>query len=176
MLVEKIKGTKPGYCEYEVAHEDWVFKLLHFKSKPKLKTPVIISYAYINRPYILDLHKDVSVVRLLIEAGLDVWMIDWGYPSFADRHLKISDYIDFLDFCVDFVRKERGVENVTLHGYCLGTTLAVIYASLHPEKVRNLVIQTPPINFDTSNTLAIWAKNIDPKKFRELYSTPPETF
>lgn len=165
MLVEKIKDVKPGFSKYDVVHEDWVFRLLHFKSKPKFRTPVLISYAFINRPYILDLHKDVSVVRYLVEAGLDVWMVDWGYPTIADRHLRISDYIDYLDFCVDFVRKERKegeVEKITLHGYCLGTTLSVIYTSLYPEKIRNLVIQTPPVNFNTSNTLALWAKNIDP--------------
>ncbi len=164
MLIEKIRDIKPGYSEFEVVHEDWVFRLLHYKSKPKLKTPLLISYAFINRPYILDLHKDVSVVRHLIRAGLDVWMVDWGYPSLADRHLKISDYIDYLDFCVNFIREKRSVENITLHGYCLGTTLSVIYASLYPEKIRNLVIQTPPINFDTKNTLALWAKNTDPVK------------
>jgi len=164
MLVEKIKDVKPGFSKYEVEHEDWVFRLLHFKSKPKLRTPILISYAYINRPHILDLHEDVSVVRYLIDAGLDVWMVDWGYPTFSDRHLKISDYIDYLDFCVDYIRKRKKVDKITLHGYCLGTTLSVIYASIHPEKIRNLVIQTPPINFDTSNTLALWAKNIDPAR------------
>ena len=164
MLVEKIKDVKPGFSKYEVEHEDWVFRLLHFKSKPKLRTPILISYAYINRPHILDLHEDVSVVRYLIDAGLDVWMVDWGYPTFSDRHLKISDYIDYLDFCVDYIRKRKKVDKITLHGYCLGTTLSVIYASIHPEKIRNLVIQTPPINFDTSNTLALWAKKIDPAR------------
>jgi len=164
MLVEKIKDVKPGFSKYEVEHEDWVFRLLHFKSKPKLRTPILISYAYINRPHILDLHEDVSVVRYLIDAGLDVWMVDWGYPTFSDRHLKISDYIDYLDFSVDYIRKRKKVDKITLHGYCLGTTLSVIYASIHPEKIRNLVIQTPPINFDTSNTLALWAKKIDPAR------------
>jgi polyhydroxyalkanoate synthase len=164
MLVEKIKGLKPGCCDYEVVLDDWLFKLLHFKSQPKLKTPVVISYAFINRPFVLDLHEDVSVVKLMLEAGLDVWMIDWGYPRLADRHLKISDYIDFIDDCVDFVRQARKVDKVTVHGYCLGTTLAVIYTTIHPEKIRNLVIQTPPIDFDTHNTLAMWVKSIEPEK------------
>lgn len=164
MIAEKIKNIKPGSCDYEVVHEEWIFKLLHYKGIPNYKTPVLICYAFINRPVILDLHEDVSVIKRMLDAGLDVWMIDWGYPSFADRHLKISDYIDYIDFCVDFVRKERKVDKVTLHGYCLGSTLAVIYAALYPEKIKNLVIQTPPVNFDTKNTLAIWAKSIDPKK------------
>ena len=103
-------------------------------------------------------------------------MIDWGYPTLADRHLRLDDYVDFLDVCVDRVRRERGVESLTLWGYCLGTTLAVIYSSLFPEKVRNLVIQTPLVNFDIQNTLAVWAKNTDPVKVSRPSSTSPVTF
>ncbi|MCS7122234.1 MAG: alpha/beta fold hydrolase [Archaeoglobaceae archaeon] len=163
MLVEKIKDLKPGFCEKEVVLEDWLFKLHRFKAEVKQKTPILISYAFINRPYILDLHREVSAIKYLVEAGFDVWLIDWGYPKIADRHLSIEDYVDFIDRCVEVVRRSPN-EKITLWGYCLGTTLAVIYASLYPEKIRNLIIQTPPVNFDTDNTLALWAKNIDPLK------------
>lgn len=164
MIVEKIRGMRPGYCEYETVYEDTPFRLHRFRGEVGHKTPVLVSYAFINRPYVLDLHREVSVIRLLLEARLDVWMVDWGYPSLADRHLRIEDYVDFLDTCVERVREGTGSESVTLWGYCLGSTLAVIYASLHPEKVRNLVLQTPPINFDTPNILAVWAKNVDPER------------
>lgn len=164
MLVEKIRGLKPGFCESKVVFEDWLFKLCRLKSDVKHKTPVLISYAFINRPYILDLHEDVSVIKYLTNSGFDVWLIDWGYPTIADRHLSLEDYIEFIDKCIEIIRKETGSEKVTLWGYCLGTTLAVVYASLYPEKIRNLIVQTPPINFDTENTLAVWAKSIDPEK------------
>lgn len=162
-FLKKIE-VKPWASDYEVVHEDWLFKLLHFKSRQKYRIPILIVYAFINRPYILDLHSDVSVIKRFLDSGLDVWMIDWGYPKRADRFLKISDYIDYIDFCVNFIRDERCVESITLHGYCLGATLSCIYASIHPEKVKNLVLQAPPLNFDTDNTLAIWAKSIDAKK------------
>lgn len=162
--VLKRVDVKPWSCEYEVVDEDWLFKLLHFKSKPKHKYPVLIVYAFINRPYILDLHKDVSVIGRMLKEGLDVWMIDWGYPKRADKFLSLEDYVDYIHRCVKRIKKERRVDKVTLHGYCLGTTLSVVYAALHPENVKNLVVQTPPINFDTSNTLALWAKSIDPEK------------
>jgi len=164
MIVDKIKGLKPGSCEYETVHEDWLFKLHRFRGEVGHRTPVLISYAFINRPSVLDLHRDVSVIKLLLEANLDLWMIDWGYPKLADRHLRIDDYVDFMGTCFEIVQRERGVEGLTLWGYCLGTTLSVIYASLHPERVRNLVIQTPPVNFDTQNILAVWAKSVDPSK------------
>ncbi len=162
-VLEKIE-VKPWSCEYEVVDEDWLFKLLHFKSKPKHKYPILIVYAYINRPYVLDLHEGVSVVRKMLNEGLDVWMIDWGYPKRADRFYTIADYVDYIHKCVEYIKKERGVDKVTLHGYCLGTTLSVIYTTLYPKNVKNLIVQAPPINFDTKNTLALWAKNIDPVK------------
>ncbi|MFN3383756.1 MAG: alpha/beta fold hydrolase [Archaeoglobaceae archaeon] len=165
-MFEKLKGlnVKPWSCEFEVVHEDWLFKLLHFKGEKRHRIPLLLVYAFINRPYILDLHEDVSVVRKLIAEGIDVWMIDWGYPKRADKFMRISDYVDYIDFCVDKIRKETKVEAITLHGYCLGSTLAVIYSALFPEKIKNLVIQTPPINFNTENTLALWAKHLDAMK------------
>ncbi|RLI81350.1 class III poly(R)-hydroxyalkanoic acid synthase subunit PhaC [Archaeoglobales archaeon] len=164
--LKKVDFT-PWASDYEVVHEDWLFKLLHFKSKPKHRIPVLIVYAYINRPYVLDLHDRVSVVKKMLKKGLDIWMIDWGYPKRADKFTEIRDYIDYIDFCVDHICQQKKVDKLTLHGYCLGATLAVIYASLYPKKVKNLVIQAPPINFETSNTLALWAKSIDPTKVVE---------
>jgi polyhydroxyalkanoate synthase len=168
-ILKNAAEIKPWSCEYEIVHEDWLFRLLRFRSKPKRKIPLLMVYAFINRPYILDLHEDVSIVKKLLNEGIDVWMIDWGYPKRADRYYTIADYIDYIDQCVDHIRRERGVESITLHGYCLGATLSVIYASLYPEKVANLVIQAPPINFNTNNTLALWAKNIDPKKISRVF-------
>ncbi len=159
-----IPEARPGVCEYEFEIEDWLFKLAHFKSKPKHKTPVLICYAFINRPYILDLHEDVSVIKKMLEAGLDVWLIDWGYPKRAGRYLQLSDYVDFIDICVEHIRQKKGVDAVTLHGYCLGSTLSVIYTSMFPEKVKNLVLQAPPVDFYTSNTLAVWARSINLEK------------
>jgi polyhydroxyalkanoate synthase len=169
VIVERIRGLKPGSCPHETVYEDWLFKLHRFRGEAGHRTPVLISYAFINRPQVLDLHEAVSVIRLLLEARLDVWMIDWSYPTLADRHLVLDDYVDFIENCVEIVRRERDVEALTLWGYCLGTTLAVVYTCLFPEKVRNLVIQTPPVNFDTQNTLAVWAKSIDPVKVSRAF-------
>lgn len=164
MLAGRSERIRPGSCEYETVYEDWLFKLHRFKTNVKYRTPILIVYAFINRPYILDLHRRASVIRLLTEAGLDVWLIDWGYPTLADRHLDIASLVDFIDFSVDLVRRERRAESVTLWGYCLGATLTIVYSSLYSEKVKNLVLQAPLFNARTNNALAAWARSIDPKK------------
>jgi len=175
MIENFLVEFKPWSCQFEVVHRDWLFSLMHFKGNPKHKIPVLISYAYINRPFIMDLYDEVSVVKRLIDAGLDVWMIDWGYPKRSDKFFKIIDYIDYIDFSVDFIKKERGVSYITLHGYCLGATLAVIYSSLNPKKVKNLVLQAGPVNFHTENTITLWAMHINPVKIsRALGNMPGE--
>ncbi len=160
----EIPEIKPGVCEFEVEKEDWCFRLVRFRGKSKLRIPVLICYAFINRPYVLDLHERVSVVKKMLDSSLDVWMVDWGYPKRADRYLQLSDYLDFLDESVEHIMAKKGVDGITLHGYCLGSTLSVIYASIFPQKVKNLVLQAPPVDFYTTNTLALWARSINPEK------------
>lgn len=83
----------------------------------------------------------------MIESGIDVYMIDWGTPSNIDKYLDFDDYVNlYMDNCVDFVRKEAQVDNISVQGYCTGGTIATIYSTLHPKKVRNLVVTAPVID------------------------------
>ena len=172
------KGIDVWCTPRETVLDEGTFKLLHYYPTVEntLPTPVLIVYAYINRPYVMDLYPGVSVVEKLLETGLNVYMIDWGYPSRADRYLSIVDYIDFIDVCISKIKKELKVEQVTLHGYCLGGTLSTIYTALDAKKVRNLILQAAPIDFDTHNTMNIWAKSIDPDKIIDAFGCMPGAF
>ncbi|HJU25665.1 MAG TPA: class III poly(R)-hydroxyalkanoic acid synthase subunit PhaC, partial [Rhodanobacteraceae bacterium] len=55
------------------------------KGKPTAKAPILICYALVNRPYMVDLQDDRSLVKNLLALGEDVYLIDWGYPDGADR-------------------------------------------------------------------------------------------
>ncbi len=80
--------------------------LYHYRpiARPSPAAPLLIVYALVNRPYMLDLQPDRSLIRGLLAAGLDVYMIDWGYPDGADRFTTLQDYLDgYLDGCVDAV-------------------------------------------------------------------------
>ena len=43
--------------------------------------PLVICYALVNRPYMMDLQPDRSLIRGLLAHGLDVYLVDWGYPG-----------------------------------------------------------------------------------------------
>jgi len=122
--------------------------------------PVLVIYAFINRHYILDLLPEVSVVRNLLNQGLDIFATDWGTPSAYDKSLTIGHFVNrYIDKSIDFIRKITKSDKVSLFGYCWGGDLALMYAALHPEKVKNLITIATPGDFDLDNSLlSVWTK------------------
>ncbi|MCA6436581.1 MAG: class III poly(R)-hydroxyalkanoic acid synthase subunit PhaC [Bacteroidetes bacterium] len=133
------------------------------------KTPVLIVYALVNTYKMLDIQPDRSYIKNLLNAGLDVYLIDWGYPSKSDKYLSIDDYVSgYINNCVDFIRKKHRIEKLNILSICQGGTLSVIYASLYPGKVKNLVTHVTPIDFSTNDGLLFkWSKDMDFDKLVE---------
>ncbi len=72
----------------------------------KHKTPLLFVFALVNRPYILDILPNKSVVGHFVQAGFDTYLIDWGKPTFADRHLNLNSYINgYLGNVVKYLQK-----------------------------------------------------------------------
>ncbi len=147
-------GTTPS----EVVYEENKLELLHYEPRTEEQhgVPILITYALINKPFILDLQSDRSVVRRLLEAGHDVYLVDWNEPSRLDQHLTLSDYINrYIDNCVDVVRERSGQDSINILGYCMGGTMSAVYAALYPEKVRNLGLMAAGLCFEeTGGVLA----------------------
>jgi len=161
----------------EVVYKEDNMILMHYVPavrKPR-PVPILIVYALVNRYYILDLQPDKSIVRKLLDAGFDVYIVDWGYPSGSDRYLTLHDYVEgYLENAVEKVRELSRIGKITLFGVCQGGTLCAMYASLHPEKVKNLVTVVTPINFDTDEGLLhLWARSLDVDKMVDYYGIVP---
>jgi polyhydroxyalkanoate synthase len=136
------------------------------------KTPVLIVYALVNTYKMLDLQPDRSYIKNLLGAGLDVYLIDWGHPSKADRYISLDDYVNgYINNCVDHIRNEHGLDKINILSICQGGTLSVIYSSLYPNKVKNLVTHVTPIDFNTNDGLLFrWSKTMDFDKLVEGYN------
>ncbi|MDO9098354.1 MAG: class III poly(R)-hydroxyalkanoic acid synthase subunit PhaC [Candidatus Methanoperedens sp.] len=155
-------------------------KLIHYiptvaKTQP---VPILIVYALVNRYYILDLQPDKSVIKKLLEEGFDVYVIDWGYPSGADRYLTLDDYVNgYLHNSVEKIKERCGLDKITLLGVCQGGTFSIMYSALHPENVQNLVTLVAPVNFDSNKgILNLWAKGLDVDKIVDYYGIVPGDF
>ncbi|TYT25087.1 class III poly(R)-hydroxyalkanoic acid synthase subunit PhaC [Luteimonas viscosa] len=131
--------------------------------KPTARVPILICYALVNRPYMVDLQSDRSLVKGLLARGEDVYIIDWGYPDRSDRFLTLEDYIErFLGGALDHLRGAHDMESVNLLGICQGGAFSLCYAALHPDRVRNLITMVTPVDFHTAdNMLSNWTRGMD---------------
>ena len=116
--------------------------------------PVLIVYALVNRPYIMDLQDGRSLIQGLLKAGLDVYLLDWGCPDEGDTGLTLDDYINrYLDNSVDAIRQRHGADRINLLGVCQGGTFCLCYTALRQDKVANLVTSVTPVDFHTPRDL-----------------------
>jgi polyhydroxyalkanoate synthase len=147
----------------EVVYEQGNLKLLRYLNDSiKFAEPILICFALVNRPYILDLHENRSVVRRLLDRGFDVYLIDWGEPTEADRNLQLEDYVcKRLQQAVNLVCDRAGTSQLNLLGYCMGGTMSTLFTALQPQRVRNLILMATPIGFgadDDDGLLNLWAR------------------
>src|SRR3974390_1840995 len=166
-------GTTPR----EVIYTRNKTTLYRYKSTQRRhKTPLLFVYALINRPYIFDLRPESSFVKFLLDQGYDVFLIDWGTPGWEDRDMDFDDYIgEHLPLCVDRMLRASGAESYTLFGYCMGGTMAAMYAALHPEHLRNLVCLTAPFDFSDTGLYGIWLedRHFDPERLATGFGNIP---
>jgi polyhydroxyalkanoate synthase len=151
-LLSKVKDrdVKVGSTPKTLVFQTDKVTLHHYKATAKttINTPVLVTYGLVGRFTMADLQEDRSLIRNLLAQGVDVYVVDWGNPSRGDRWLTLDDYIDgYLDDCVEFIRSERGVDQITLLGICEGGVFTLAYAALHPEKVKNLILTITPVDF-----------------------------
>ncbi|MCB1907153.1 MAG: class III poly(R)-hydroxyalkanoic acid synthase subunit PhaC [Rhodocyclaceae bacterium] len=165
----------------EVWRQDMV-RLYHYQPvvERPARVPVLIVYALVGRYQMIDLEEERSFVRKLLGEGLDLYMVDWGHPTRAQRWLTIDDYVSgYLDDCIDTIRERHGVDKVNLLGICQGGVFTTCYASLFPEKVQNLVLTVSPLDFhgDRSSPergagyMNLWARSLDPEDVDLLVDT-----
>ena len=162
---------------YDVVWEEDRVKLKHYRptTEPSLKTPLFIIYAQVNRETMLDLQPGRSVVETFLAAGLDIYMLDWWYPTRKDRYLTLDDHVNgYINDAVDFILEKHGIDQLNIMAICQGGTMSVMYAALHPEKIKNLVLTVTPTNFDhDAGLLNVWARSLDPDKLVESYGNIP---
>ena len=113
------------------------------------KVPLLLVFALMNRPTILDLRPGHSFVEYMVKQGYDVYLLDWGAPGPEDKGLRFEDYV--LDYLSRAIRKLKAVsegEEFSMLGWCIGAILTTMYAALRPDDgLKNLILLTAPLDF-----------------------------
>ncbi|WP_237389567.1 alpha/beta fold hydrolase [Bacillus sp. USDA818B3_A] len=154
--------------------------LWHYPAKQKrYEIPLFFVYSLFNKPYILDIAPKASVIEGLTNMGYEVYLLDWGTPGYEDKKIGIDTYIDkYLRTAVKRALRHSGAEEITLIGYCLGGTIASIYASIADEPIKNLIVATVPIDFEPFMGPDKWAEgfregDINFDRFIDTYGNIP---
>ena len=171
--------TEIAATPYDIVCQEDRVKLKHYKptASPdkRIKTPLLVVYALINRETMLDLQPERSVVQRFLADGIDLYMVDWGYPTRKDRYLTIDDHVNgYMNTFVDYIRKTHELRKINMMGICMGGTFSIIYSALHSEKIKNLVTTVTPSNFDTDKGLLhIWMKGMDVDRMVDAFGNIP---
>lgn len=112
------------------------------------RVPVLIVMSIVSKPYIFDLTPGQSFIEHLLQAGFDVYLVDWGTPRAEHKGIQVDDYVaDLIPECIAQVQARSGEAEVNLIGYCMGGIFTALYAALNPGgPVRNLVFLATPVN------------------------------
>ncbi len=143
-----IDEDPPGATPFEIVYATQRLRLRHYPaSGPPRRTPLLIVYALIKRPFILDLLKGRSVVENLNRQGFEVYLIDWLPPTRRDARAGFDTYVnEEITGAVNAITQITGCETTDVLGYCLGGLLSVLWSALYPCRVKNLVTLAAPIN------------------------------
>jgi polyhydroxyalkanoate synthase len=143
------------------------------------RVPILLVFALMNRPYVMDLRPGHSFVEFMLGRGYDVYLLDWGSPGIEDKDLKFDDYT--LEYMPRAIRKMKAVSGATefsLLGWCIGSILTTIYAALRPnDGIRNLIGLTAPLDFSNKKglTFARWTdeRYFDVEKVLQAFGNMP---
>lgn len=126
--------------------------LYHYKpTRPpeeRHPVPLLLVFAAINRPFLLDMRKGYSFIEFMVDEGYDVYLLDWGQPGAEDGDAVLDDYgSDYVPRAVRRVLEHSGASEVSMLGYCLGALIVLVYAALFPDgPTRNVILLTPPVD------------------------------
>ena len=128
--------------------------------------PLILVFALMNRPTIMDLRPGHSFVEYMVGRGYDIYLLDWGVPGPEDEKLKFDDYtLDYMPRAIRKMKSVSGAKEFSMLGWCIGAILTTIYAALRSDDgLRNLVLLTAPLDFSDRKKLT-FARWTDEKYF-----------
>jgi len=131
--------------------------------------PMLILQGMIGRQSVTDLEPSRSLVARLLQAGADLFVVDWGNPGRGDRFVDFTDYVEyFLGDAIGAACAASGAPRLALFGICEGGVIAACYAARHPDAVKGLALAVTPIDFHAdmadpdagSGLLNVWVRSL----------------
>jgi polyhydroxyalkanoate synthase subunit PhaC len=122
------------------------------------KRPLVITPPQINKYYALDLSPDKSMVRFLLDSGIQVFCVSWRNPTAAHREWGLDTYVAALDEAVDVARDITGSDDISMLGSCSGGITSTAYlatlGNAEQQKIKNMVLAVCLLDPNTADESA----------------------
>src|SRR3989337_1851049 len=167
-LVEQPE-VKVGITPHEVVFTENKLRLLHYipLAEKVFPIPLVMIFALVNRPYILDLQPGRSVVEVLLRGGIDVYMIDWGIPGGEDKHQNLDFYINkYIRKVVNKVKKISGSDKILVENFLAMEKWLNDNIPVAGEVFREFIKYCYQENLLVQNKLKIKGRVVDLRKIK----------
>jgi polyhydroxyalkanoate synthase len=138
-------GLDPVECDHRLVASGAFWHLRDYGPDDAQSVSLIVA-APIKRPYIWDLAPAVSPIRYCRAQGQRVLLVEWLPATSRTGCNGLAEYVDALSACAGRVLQDTGARPILL-GHSLGGTLAAVFAALHPDALRGLVLLSSPLCF-----------------------------
>jgi len=121
------------------------------------KRPLVVTPPQINKYYALDLSPDKSMIRFLLESGIQPFCVSWRNPTEVHRDWGLDTYVAALDEAVDAARDITSNEDVSMMGSCSGGITSTAYFATRGsagKKIRNIVLAVCLLDPNTADESA----------------------
>ncbi|MFC6010755.1 alpha/beta hydrolase [Nocardia lasii] len=110
-------------------------RLLRYRrATPATGTPVLLVPPLAVTISCYDMRPSQSLVRFLLDLGREVYVLDYGEITYADRDLGFEEWVDdIVPTAIAAVSAEHAHADVDLIGWSFGGTISVLTAAAHPE-------------------------------------------
>ncbi|MFI6367658.1 alpha/beta fold hydrolase [Nocardia sp. NPDC050630] len=148
-IVAGVNPTRIGTTPKELVWSRGKVRVWRYQSeKLRFREPVVLFIGLMSRPYIFDLRPGNSFVERLLDAGFDVYLIDWGIPDAAEGNHTLDTYVDdYLAPALEAIHQSSDGTELSILGYCMGATLALLLLGSRHAAVANLISVTAPVDF-----------------------------
>lgn len=156
-----ITGELPS--EFTIAARRPMFRLRrYFPDEPSGGPPLILIPPLMMSAEVYDVSPATSAVRILHEAGLHPWVVDFGAPEHEEGGMRrtVEDHVLAVSEAVDLVRAATG-RDVHLSGYSQGGMFAYQVAAFRRSAgIASLITFGAPVDSRATKVFGVVAEDV----------------
>lgn len=123
-------GSDIAITKGAVVYRNPLYELIQYmpQTDSVQRRPCLLIPPQINKFYVFDLSPNNSVIKYLLEQGLQVFVVSWRMPGRAQSHWGLESYIRHLEDGINVMRSICASPDVNLISACAGglTSMAML--------------------------------------------------